>query len=194
MMCRLLLTALLALLAADCDCGGILVDRDGGLVADAASDGAIADLVAADTGAGDVVGGDAVIADAGFSDGSAADAAPLDARACLGTSCAPGVARCHVCVDVHIDNFCHTSTTPSSIDVPTDTVLTLTFNNRSVDYAADIWSSMGYGFIELPTGDTWQDPIEHCTMSSQYREYFDVSIYGGGSSACPGVQLDIDCR
>ena len=96
-------------------------------------------------------------------------------------------------MDVHIDNFCNVSIDPAEIDVAAGVTLRLTFHNRSVDYAADIWSSSGYGYIELPTGWDWADPIDHCSGSSSYTEYFDISIYGGGSSACPGQRLLIHC-
>lgn len=116
-----------------------------------------------------------------------------DASSCAST-CVPVANECHVCVDILIDNFCNTSVAPAAVDVPVDTTLTLTFVNRSEDYAADVWSSRGYGFIELPTGATWEDPIWHCTGPTVYTEYFDVSIYGGGTSSCPAQRFNMHCQ
>jgi hypothetical protein len=111
-----------------------------------------------------------------------ADASPPDAPA--------AVEPTHV--HIHISNTCVTSVDPPSVSASLHSDLHLIFHNHSVDYAADVWSSRNYGYVGLPTGATWDDPIRHCNNPVGYTEWFDVSIEGGGS-ACPGVRFEIHC-
>ena len=117
----------------------------------------------------------------------------LDAAAPGPDASHPGLDAGATQVHIYIDNYCNTSVVPSDIDAPLNSGLMLEFHNESVDYQADVWSSRGYGYLELDTQAVWDDPISHCDGPQPYTEYFDVSI-AGGSSACPGVRLNIPCQ
>ena len=99
-------------------------------------------------------------------------------------------------VHVLIDNFCNSSTNPSVINAPLHVALNLTFVNDSHDYDADVWSSKGYGFLEMAQGMTWKDPVQHCVGPNPFAtEYFDVGIQGGPvGGACPNYRLLIHCN
>jgi hypothetical protein len=98
-------------------------------------------------------------------------------------------------VHVLIDNFCNSSTNPTVINAPLHVPLNLTFVNDSHDYDTDIWSSRGYGEIDLGQGGIWHDPIQHCLNPNPYTEYFDVGINGGPvGDACPNYRLQIHCN
>jgi hypothetical protein len=98
-------------------------------------------------------------------------------------------------VHVLIDNFCNSSTNPTVINAPLHVPLNLTFINDSHDYHSDIWSSRGYGYLDLPLGATWKDPIQHCLNPNPYTEYFDVGIQGGPvGGSCPNYRLLIHCN
>ncbi|MGZ3441364.1 MAG: hypothetical protein ACXVDD_17715 [Polyangia bacterium] len=100
-----------------------------------------------------------------------------------------------VTVHVLIDNFCNSSTNPTVINAPLHVALNLTFVNDSHDYHSDIWSSRGYGFLDLPLGAVWHDPIQHCLNPNPYTEYFDVGIQGGPvGGSCPNYRLQIHCN
>ncbi len=100
-----------------------------------------------------------------------------------------------VTVHVLIDNFCNSTTNPTVINAPLHVPLDLTFVNDSHDYDTDIWSSRGYGEIDLGQGGVWHDPIQHCLNPNPYTEYFDVGINGGPvGSACPNYRLQIHCN
>jgi|SRR6185312_3891345 len=100
-----------------------------------------------------------------------------------------------VVVHVLIDNFCNSSTNPAVINATHGVALHLTFENDSHDYDADVWSSSGYGFLDMAQGMTWKDPIPHCTGPNPYTEYFDVGIQGGPvGGACPDYRLLIHCN
>ena len=58
----------------------------------------------------------------------------------------------------------------------------------------DVWSSRGYGYLELATGGTWNDPVTHCGGPQPYTETFEVSIAGGGGDACPSATFTIHCQ
>jgi hypothetical protein len=92
-----------------------------------------------------------------------------------------------------ISNTCVVQTQPLALTAPLNSGLKLTFHNHSVDYEADVWSSRGYGYLQLARGAAW-NPITHCGGPNPYTEYFDVDIAGGGSSACPGVRFNIRCQ
>lgn len=177
---------------------------DGGLHDAGADDGGPSDAGAADGGPSD--GGpsdggpsDAGLGDAGMRDGGPSDGGPSDAGMRDGgapdaghDAGAPDAGPTHV--DIYIDNFCHTSTVPNQVTAALNSNLRLQFHNNSVDYTADVWSSRGYGYLDLAMGGLWNDPIPHCGGPNPYTESFDVSINGGGSSACPSVRLDIHCQ
>jgi hypothetical protein len=97
-------------------------------------------------------------------------------------------------VHIYIDNFCNTSVSPTSINVSLATGVMLEFHNHSVDYEADVWSSRNYGYLEMAMGYVWDDPIMHCRGPMPYSEYFDVSITGGPTSACPGARFTMNCQ
>jgi hypothetical protein len=98
-------------------------------------------------------------------------------------------------VHVLIDNFCNSSTNPTVINAPLHVALTLTFVNDSHDYNADVWSSRGYGFLDMPQAYVWHDPIQHCLGPNPYTEYFDVGIQGGPvGGACPNYRFSIHCN
>ncbi|HWE27794.1 MAG TPA: hypothetical protein VHB97_07320 [Polyangia bacterium] len=100
-----------------------------------------------------------------------------------------------VTVQVLIDNFCNSSTSPTVITAPLHVALDLTFVNDSHDYDADIWSSRGYGYLGLVQGGVWHDPIQHCLDPNPYTEYFDVGIAGGPvGNSCPNYRLEIHCN
>jgi hypothetical protein len=44
-------------------------------------------------------------------------------------------------IDIFVDNFCNMQVRPMSIDVPRGQRVSLTWNNRSVDYPVDVWLS-----------------------------------------------------
>ena len=98
-------------------------------------------------------------------------------------------------VHVLIDNFCNSSTNPTVLNAPHGPALMLTFVNDSHDYNADVWSSRGYGFLDMPQGYVWADPIQHCTGPNPSTEYFDVGIQGGPvGGSCPNYRLQIHCN
>jgi hypothetical protein len=100
-----------------------------------------------------------------------------------------------VTVHVLIDNFCNSSTNPTVINAPLHVALNLTFVNDSHDYNADVWSSRGYGFLDMPQAYVWHDPIQHCLNPNPYTEYFDVGIQGGPvGGSCPNYRLSIHCN
>ncbi len=90
-------------------------------------------------------------------------------------------------VSIYVDNTCRMDVIPKSIDVPRGVTLKLTFNNRSRDYAVDVWMSYGGGYTDLATGRAWVDPIEHCRLPRPYSEYADIS------TACSKYQMMIHC-
>lgn len=154
---------------------------------------------APDAGGEDAGSGD----DAGRADGgegeASVDAGAQDAGADAGVDAGAfdagfdaGSGPTHV--HIYIDNFCNTSVSPTEVYVPLNSGLKLQFHNHSVDYEADVWSSRGYGSLELARGATWNDPITHCGGPNPYSEYFDISIAGGPSSACPGVRFRMYCQ
>jgi hypothetical protein len=98
-------------------------------------------------------------------------------------------------VHVLIDNFCNSSTNPTVINAPLHVALNLTFVNDSHDYDADVWSSRGYGFLDMPQAYVWHDPIQHCLGPNPFTEYFDVGIQGGPvGGSCPNYRLQIHCN
>jgi hypothetical protein len=97
-------------------------------------------------------------------------------------------------VHIYIDNFCKVTTSPTSFTVPAGETLQLSYHNHSVDYLADVWMMYGGGYLELAKGGTWNETYKHCFGPSPSVGYADISIAGGGSSACPKVRLLITCK
>ena len=97
-------------------------------------------------------------------------------------------------VHIYIDNFCKVTTSPTSFTVPAGETLQLSYHNHSVDYLADVWMMYGGGYLELAKGATWNETYKHCFGPSPSVGYADISIAGGGSSACPKVRLLITCK
>jgi hypothetical protein len=97
-------------------------------------------------------------------------------------------------VHIFISNTCVVSTSPTSITVPADQSLYITWHNHSVDYDADVWLSYGGGYLGLPTGATWSDPNALCTGPGPYQAYGDVNIAGGPTSGCPMFRLLVNCQ
>jgi hypothetical protein len=179
---------LLLVVLAVCACSG--PNSGGGGGADAGRSDARAAVDAAATI--DVVGGNP---DApGVTDARPVDAAPVDATPVDATPVMLDAASTTDAIHILIDNFCNTSTRPTEVTAALNSGLMLTFHNDSVDYQADVWSSRGYGYLELATGGTWDDPVRHCDGPQPYTETFEVSITGGGSDACPSATFSIHCQ
>jgi predicted small secreted protein len=176
--------------------GHVALDSGPAIASDASEPGADASIVPPPVSDGGAHSHDAaLVVDSGQLQGEpdAASAAGPDAStAAAGLDAAAPAGPTEV--DIFIDNSCNTSVVPSSIDAPLDSQLMLEFHNRSVDYEADVWSSRNYGYLELAIGGVWGDPVTHCDGPSPYDEYFDISIAGGGGTACPGVRLEIHCQ
>jgi cysteine-rich repeat protein len=90
-------------------------------------------------------------------------------------------------IDIYVDNFCNMNVVPPEVSVPPGGTAVLSYHNNSVDYAVDVWLSYGGGYLDLATGDTWNDPFEWCTGSSVYTAYADIS------TACSSHRLLIHC-
>lgn len=93
-------------------------------------------------------------------------------------------------VDIYVDNRCKMDVLPKVIDVaPAVTSLTITYYNRSRDYAVDVWMSYGGGYKDLMTGASWAERFEHCRLGRRpYSEYADIS------TACSSYRLMINCK
>lgn len=126
---------------------------------------------------------DTRVVDTSVADTSAVDAAPADTGF---------KATDHV--HIYIDNFCKVSTSPTSFTVPAGETLQLSYHNHSVDYRADVWMMYGGGYLALEKGATWNETYKHCFGPSPSVGYADISIEGGGGSACPEVRLMITCK
>lgn len=153
-----------------------------------------------DAGSGDAGAPDGGVADAGSTDDAGFDAGTFDAGspdagrpdAGLPDAGAPDAGPTHV--HILISNTCVVQVQPPMLTAPLNSNLRLQFHNHSADYEADVWSSRGYGYLELARGGLWNDPINHCGGPMPYTEYFDVGIAGGGGSACPDVRFNIRCQ
>ena len=93
-------------------------------------------------------------------------------------------------VDIYVDNRCKMDVLPKVLDVaPAVTSLTITYYNRSRDYAVDVWMSYGGGYKDLMTGASWAERFEHCRLGRRpYSEYADIS------TACSSYRLMINCK
>ncbi len=90
-------------------------------------------------------------------------------------------------VDIYVDNFCKMDVLPKKFDVPRGTYLKLTYNNRSRDYAVDVWMSYIGGYTDLKTGTSWADRFEHCRTPRPSTAWADIS------TACSKYRLMINC-
>lgn len=166
--------------AGESDAGEQDAGRDDAGSGDAGSlDGGSPDAGSTDAGF-DAGMSDAGVPDAGRPDAGAPDAGQPDA----------GPTHVHIL----ISNTCVVQVSPPMITAPLNSNLRLQFHNHSVDYEADVWSSRGYGYLQLATGGLWSDPINHCGGPMAYTEYFDIGIAGGGGSSCPDVRFNIRCQ
>jgi len=126
----------------------------------------------------------------GGSDGGADGGrdAGVDGGADAGEDAGPG----HV--HILISAACEVQTQPGALSADAGTTLQLEFHNLSVDFEADLWSSRGYGHLNLARGAIWRDPTVYCGGPFPYDEHFDVSIAGGPTAACPSARLDLHCQ
>lgn len=91
-------------------------------------------------------------------------------------------------IDIFVDNFCNMQVRPMSIDVPRGQRVSLTWNNRSVDYPVDVWLSYGGGFLDLEPGTSWHDRFEFCGGGNRpYDAGADIS------TACSDFRFLIHC-
>lgn len=97
-------------------------------------------------------------------------------------------------VHIYISNTCVVSTSQTGMTWPLHVPLSLTFHNHSVDYDADVWMSYNGGYLGLAQGAEWNEPVQHCLNPVPYDFYADVSIAGGGSSACPSYRFLVHCQ
>jgi hypothetical protein len=96
-------------------------------------------------------------------------------------------------VHIYISNTCVVQVSPPSLSAKLNSGLKLDFHNHSVDYEADVWSSRGYGYLDLARGGLWHDPINHCGGPNAYVEYFDINPASVPNSVCPRVRFNISC-
>jgi hypothetical protein len=77
-------------------------------------------------------------------------------------------------VEIEIANTCQAFLVPSVITVPAGQNLNLLFHNDSHDFpVSQINLSYGGGFLDLLQGQSWRDPIPHCTIGG-VDEWADV--------------------
>lgn len=99
-------------------------------------------------------------------------------------------------IDIYVDNFCNLDVDPPQVDVASGQTASFTYHNQSVDYAVDIWGFYGGGYLDLATGDSWDDPFIHCGSGSSNTETMDISISGININDpnCPGQVFQINCQ
>jgi hypothetical protein len=154
-----------------------LEPTDGGL-----DDGGrvVFDAQLADTGVGapDVLPGSDVPAtalDASAADASAPDAAARDASA--PDASAPDAGG-PIHIHIHVSNTCDLTVDPPELSFPRGVRPRFAWHNHSVDYPVDVWMSYGGGFLDLGTGATWNEPIDHCLGPNAHDEWADISAGG----------------
>jgi hypothetical protein len=142
---------------------------------------------------GDSSGGDA---GTGGSGGSGGTGASGGAGGSGGSGGSGGNVTVASHVHIYISNTCVVNVDPSDVTIPREQSVLFTYHNHSVDYDADVWMSYGGGYIGLPPGGTWADPIERCTELFSYTASADVSVHGLGVNdpTCPGKRLTIHCE
>lgn len=154
-----------------------LEPTDGGL-----DDGGrvVFDAQLADTGVGapDVLPGSDVPAtalDASAADASAPDAAARDASA--PDASAPDAGG-PIHIHIHVSNTCDLTVDPPELSFPRGVRPRFAWHNHSVDYPVDVWMSYGGGFLDLGTGATWNEPIDHRLGPNAHDEWADISAGG----------------
>ena len=169
------------------DTGGLrdaegLEPTDGGL-----DDGGrvVFDAQLADTGVGapDALSGsdvpattlDATPLDASAADARAPDAAARDASA--PDASAPDAGG-PIHIHIHVSNTCDLTVDPPELSFPRGVRPRFAWHNHSVDYPVDVWMSYGGGFLDLGTGATWNEPIDHCLGPNAHDEWADISAGG----------------
>jgi hypothetical protein len=169
-----LLACVLAATVAAAACGGSDDGDDGD--GDGPDDAAI----------GDGAGSDGLPPDAAVEDAATVDAPVVDARPLDAMVDAPPITDHHV--HIQVSNTCVMTVTPLEITVPPNQTAYLDWHNHSVDYPVDVWMSYGGGFVDLPTGATWNEPVGHCGTPSVHTEYADIS------TACSSFRFLIRCN
>ena len=90
-------------------------------------------------------------------------------------------------VHIFVSNTCVMSVSPAEITVPAGRTVRIDWHNHSADYPVTVWLSYGGGYVDLPTGSTWDEPIEHCANINPYTAYADIS------TACSRFRFFIRC-
>jgi hypothetical protein len=90
-------------------------------------------------------------------------------------------------VHIEVSNTCEMRVTPTEVTVPAGSTVFIDWHNHSRDYPVDVWMSYGGGFLDLPTGATWDERFEHCATPLAHTEYADID------TACSGFRFDIHC-
>jgi hypothetical protein len=146
--------------------GGSTGGGNGGVTGGAGTADAAADSAAGAGGRADASGG---LGGAGGADGSS-DASSSDQH-----------------VHIFVSNTCVMSVSPTEITVPAGKTVYIDWHNHSADYPVTVWLSYGGGYVDLPTGSTWDEPIEHCANINPYTAYADIS------TACSRFRFFIRC-
>lgn len=100
-------------------------------------------------------------------------------------------------IEIFVDNFCNLTVDPPEIDVPPGQTASFVYYNQSVDYEVDVWGSYGGGYLDLATGDHWDDGFVHCSSPDRpYTAGAEISIAGidMGDVNCPGHNFVIYCQ
>ncbi|MBI4814948.1 MAG: hypothetical protein HY791_01740 [Deltaproteobacteria bacterium] len=170
------------------------------------SDAEPSDAESSDAEVGDSTGPDGEASDFGLHPDSGSDSgfvtdsgldqdsgAPSDSGTPLDLGFAPdatpadsGQVDTHV--HIFVDNFCEMTVDPSEVFIPAGQRAYFDWHNHSVDYEVDVWMSYGGGFLELPTGATWDEPISHCFTPTAHTEYADIG------TACSSFRFLIHCE
>ena len=148
-------------------------------------------------GGDDDVTDDAAVIDGATVDGAPVDAADIDARDIdarpidarpidAPIDAIPPTSTNHI--HIMVANNCAMTVNPTSITVPPNQTAYFQWHNHSVDYPVDVWMSYGGGFLDLPTGQTWNEPIGHCATPLVHDEYGDIS------TACSSFRFVIHCQ
>jgi hypothetical protein len=119
--------------------------------------------------------GPASAPDASARDATASDAAPRDASA--PDASAPDAGG-PIHIHIHVSNTCDLMVDPPELSFPRGVRPRFAWHNHSVDYPVDVWMSYGGGFLDLGTGATWNEPIDHCLGPNAHDEWADISAGG----------------
>ena len=161
---------------------------------DAPSGGGGSTSKAGDASAGTDASAGAGAAGATAAGGSAGAAGVSDASGGVaggGGAAAGGAPDASTTLDQHVhifvSNTCVMSVDPKEITVPAGSTVRIDWHNHSADYPVTVWMSYGGGYTDLPTGSTWDEPIEHCANINPYTAYADIS------TACSRFRFFIRC-